>query len=99
MRKQCDKIFETHDYFLVEIQAYLKTNKLEFNEIIISTKKFTREAGALLKEVIQKQMKHFFTSGRSSKQLINSFIYLLFSLAGRQALSSLSVFSFWFTET
>jgi len=35
---ECDKIFKTHDYFLVEIQAYLKINKLELNEITSSTK-------------------------------------------------------------
>jgi F-type H+/Na+-transporting ATPase subunit alpha len=37
----------------------LKTNKLEFNEIISSTKTFTAEAKALLKEVIQEQMELF----------------------------------------
>jgi F-type H+-transporting ATPase subunit alpha len=31
--------------FLVELHAYLKTNKPQYNEIISSTKIFTNEAG------------------------------------------------------
>ena len=45
--------------FLVELRAYLKTNKPKFNEIISSTKTFTTEAEALLKEAIQEQMELF----------------------------------------
>ena len=45
--------------FLVELRAYLKTNKPKFNDIISSTKTFTREAEALLKEAIQEQMELF----------------------------------------
>jgi F-type H+/Na+-transporting ATPase subunit alpha len=53
--------------FLVEIRTYLVTNKFEFNEIISSTKTFTEKAGALLKEVIQKQMKLFLLSKQVAK--------------------------------
>ncbi|PHT45329.1 ATP synthase subunit alpha, chloroplastic [Capsicum baccatum] len=45
--------------FLVELRTYLKTNKPQFQEIISSTKKFTEEAEALLKEAIQEQMDRF----------------------------------------
>ncbi|XP_028800359.1 uncharacterized protein LOC114755661 [Neltuma alba] len=45
--------------FLVELRAYLKMNKPQFQEIISSTKTFTREAEALLKEAIQEQMELF----------------------------------------
>ncbi|RDY14671.1 ATP synthase subunit alpha, chloroplastic, partial [Mucuna pruriens] len=45
--------------FLVELRAYLKTNKPQFKEIISSTKTFTGEAEALLKEAIQEQMELF----------------------------------------
>ncbi|KAF3633696.1 ATP synthase subunit alpha, chloroplastic [Capsicum annuum] len=45
--------------FLVELRTYLKTNKPQFQEIISSTKKFTEEVEALLKEAIQEQMDHF----------------------------------------
>ncbi|PHT59668.1 ATP synthase subunit alpha, chloroplastic [Capsicum baccatum] len=45
--------------FLVELRTYLKANKPQFQEIISSTKKFTEEAEALLKEAIQEQMDRF----------------------------------------
>ncbi|CAK8575621.1 unnamed protein product [Lathyrus sativus] len=45
--------------FLVKLRAYLKTNKPKFNEIISSTKTFTGEAEAILKEAIQEQMELF----------------------------------------
>ncbi|KAL4287445.1 hypothetical protein AHAS_Ahas19G0186900 [Arachis hypogaea] len=45
--------------FLLELRAYLKTNKPQFQEIISSTKTFTGEAEALLKEAIQEQMEIF----------------------------------------
>ncbi|XP_058783556.1 ATP synthase subunit alpha, chloroplastic-like [Vicia villosa] len=45
--------------FIVELQDYLKTNKPKFNEIIYSTKTFTGEAEAILKEAIQEQMELF----------------------------------------
>ncbi|CAN2058921.1 unnamed protein product [Malus fusca] len=45
--------------FLVELRTYLKTNKPQFQEIISSTKTFTDEAEALLKEAIQEQMERF----------------------------------------
>jgi F-type H+-transporting ATPase subunit alpha len=45
--------------FLVELQAYLKTNKPQFNEIISSTKTFTSEAEALVKEAIQEHTELF----------------------------------------
>nr|ANI86462.1 ATP synthase CF1 alpha subunit [Chaenomeles speciosa] len=45
--------------FLVELRTYLKTNKPKFQEIISSTKTFTDEAEALLKEAIQEQMERF----------------------------------------
>ncbi|KAL6492478.1 hypothetical protein OROGR_033365 [Orobanche gracilis] len=41
--------------FLVELCTYLKNNKPQFQEIISSTKKFTVEAEALLKEAIQEK--------------------------------------------
>ncbi|MCD9642540.1 hypothetical protein HAX54_029398 [Datura stramonium] len=45
--------------FLVELRTYLKTNKPQFQEIIASTKIFTEEAEALLKEALQEQMECF----------------------------------------
>ena len=45
--------------FLGELRTYLKTNKPQFQEIISSTKTFTEEAEALLKEAIQEQMERF----------------------------------------
>nr|YP_009769823.1 ATP synthase CF1 alpha subunit [Labichea lanceolata]QIT00525.1 ATP synthase CF1 alpha subunit [Labichea lanceolata] len=45
--------------FLVALRAYLKTNKPQFQEIISSTKTFTGEAEALLKEAIREQMELF----------------------------------------
>lgn len=45
--------------FLVELRAYLKTKKPKLNKIISSTKTFTGEAEAILKEVIQEQMELF----------------------------------------
>nr|QPP20790.1 ATP synthase CF1 alpha subunit [Pedicularis alaschanica] len=45
--------------FLVELRTYLKNNKPQFQEIISSTKIFTEEAEALLKEAIQEQMSRF----------------------------------------
>ncbi|KAK6769208.1 hypothetical protein RDI58_032259 [Solanum bulbocastanum] len=45
--------------FLVELRTYLKTTKPQFQEIISSTKTFTEEAEALLKEAIQEQMDRF----------------------------------------
>jgi F-type H+-transporting ATPase subunit alpha len=45
--------------FLVELRTYVKTNKPQFQEIISSTKTFTNEAEALLKEAIQEQMERF----------------------------------------
>ncbi|KAJ0016577.1 hypothetical protein Pint_10309 [Pistacia integerrima] len=45
--------------FLVELRTYLKTNKPQFQEIISSTKTFTEEAEALLKEAIQEHMERF----------------------------------------
>ncbi|CAI8602234.1 unnamed protein product [Vicia faba] len=45
--------------FLLELRAYLKTNKPKFNKIISSTKAFIGEAEAILKEAIQEQMELF----------------------------------------
>ncbi|KAL2934581.1 ATP synthase subunit alpha chloroplastic [Bienertia sinuspersici] len=45
--------------YLVELRTYVKTNKPEFQEILSSTKAFTEEAEALLKEAIQEQMERF----------------------------------------
>nr|GLL25483.1 ATP synthase CF1 alpha subunit [Ipomoea trifida] len=45
--------------FIVELRTYLKTNKPRFEEIISSTKIFTEEAEALLKEAIRDQMDRF----------------------------------------
>ena len=45
--------------FLVELRASLKTKKPKFNEILSSTKTFTGEAEAILKEAIQEQMELF----------------------------------------
>ena len=39
--------------FLIELRSYVKTNKPQFQEIISSTKTFTPEPEALLKEAIQ----------------------------------------------
>jgi len=45
--------------FLDELRTYLKTNKPQFQEIISSTKTFTKEAETLLKEAIQEQTQRF----------------------------------------
>jgi F-type H+/Na+-transporting ATPase subunit alpha len=45
--------------FLDELRKHLKTTKPQFQEIISSTKTFTKEAEALLKEAIQEQMERF----------------------------------------
>lgn len=45
--------------YLVELRTYVKTNKPEFQEILSSTKTFTEEAEALLKDAIQEQMERF----------------------------------------
>ncbi|KAL8128409.1 hypothetical protein V2J09_002308 [Rumex salicifolius] len=45
--------------FLDDLRKYVKTNKPQFQEIISSTKTFTEEAEALLKEGIQEQMERF----------------------------------------
>ncbi|KAL8170465.1 hypothetical protein V2J09_022269 [Rumex salicifolius] len=45
--------------FLDDLRKYVKTNKPQFQEIISSTKTFTKEAEALLKEGIQEQMERF----------------------------------------
>ncbi|KAF5950519.1 hypothetical protein HYC85_012512 [Camellia sinensis] len=45
--------------FLVELRIYLKNNKPQFQEILSSTKTFTEEVEALLKEAIQEQMERF----------------------------------------
>ncbi|KAL2930978.1 ATP synthase subunit alpha chloroplastic [Bienertia sinuspersici] len=45
--------------YLVELRTYVKTNKPEFQEILSSTKEFTEEAEALLKEAIQEQTERF----------------------------------------
>ncbi|KAL2922331.1 ATP synthase subunit alpha chloroplastic [Bienertia sinuspersici] len=45
--------------YLVELLTYVKTNKPEFQEILSSTKAFTEEVEALLKEAIQEQMERF----------------------------------------
>ena len=45
--------------FIVQLRAYLKKNKPQFQEIISFTKTFTEEAEALLKEAIQEQIELF----------------------------------------
>uniref|UniRef100_A0AAU6PC80 ATP synthase subunit alpha, chloroplastic n=1 Tax=Eleocharis ussuriensis TaxID=3134080 RepID=A0AAU6PC80_9POAL len=45
--------------FLEELRNHLKNKKPRFQEIIFSTKTFTEEAEALLKEAIQEEMKVF----------------------------------------
>ena len=45
--------------FLVDLRTYLKDNKPRFQEIISSTKTFTEEAEALLKEAIQEKLERF----------------------------------------
>nr|YP_010574336.1 ATP synthase CF1 alpha subunit [Halophila ovalis]UZH94347.1 ATP synthase CF1 alpha subunit [Halophila ovalis] len=45
--------------FLGKLRTYLKENKPQFQEIISSTKTFTAEAEAILKEVIPEQMELF----------------------------------------
>ena len=45
--------------FLQELRSRLKNKKPEFQEIISSTKTFTEEAEALLKEAIQEELKVF----------------------------------------
>nr|YP_010290583.1 ATP synthase CF1 alpha subunit [Cyperus difformis]ULQ64612.1 ATP synthase CF1 alpha subunit [Cyperus difformis] len=46
-------------FFLQELRSRLKNKKPEFQEIISSTKTFTEEAEALLKEAIQEELKVF----------------------------------------
>lgn len=53
--------------FIDELRASLKTNKSKFNEIISSTKTFTGEAEAILKEAIQKQMELFLLQEQGEK--------------------------------
>ncbi|KAM3357006.1 hypothetical protein P3S68_023720 [Capsicum galapagoense] len=55
--------------FLVELRTYLKTNKPQFQEIISSTKKFTEEAEALLKEAIQEQMDRFILQEQAKRNI------------------------------
>ena len=45
--------------FLVQLRTYLKKNKPQFQEIISSTKTFTPEAEALLKEALQEYTELF----------------------------------------
>lgn len=45
--------------FLFQLRTYLKKNQPRFQEIISSTKTFTAEAEAILKEAIQEQMEPF----------------------------------------
>ena len=45
--------------FLVQLRTYLKTNKPQLQEIISSTKTFTEQAEALLKEAIPEQIELF----------------------------------------
>ncbi|CAN6458789.1 unnamed protein product [Victoria cruziana] len=45
--------------FIVQLRTHLTTNKPQFQEIISSTKVFTEQAEALLKEAIQEQMELF----------------------------------------
>ncbi|GKA20781.1 ATP synthase CF1 alpha subunit [Tanacetum coccineum] len=45
--------------FLVELRTYLKTNKPQFREIISSTKTFTEDTEAILKDVIKEQIERF----------------------------------------
>nr|YP_009737929.1 ATP synthase CF1 alpha subunit [Fritillaria delavayi]QIA91897.1 ATP synthase CF1 alpha subunit [Fritillaria delavayi] len=45
--------------FLVQLRTYLKKNKPQFQEIISSTKTLTKQAEALLKEVIPEQIEQF----------------------------------------
>ena len=45
--------------FLVQLRTYLKTNKPQVQEIISSTKTFTAQAEALLKEAIPEQIELF----------------------------------------
>ena len=55
--------------FFVELRTYIKTNKPQFQEIISSTKTFTPEAEALLKEAIQEQMEQIlFRFGRERER-------------------------------
>ncbi|KAL6491901.1 hypothetical protein OROGR_033979 [Orobanche gracilis] len=53
--------------FLVELCTYLKNNKPQFQEIISSTKKFTVEAEALLKEAIQEKKDLFLLQEQTSR--------------------------------
>nr|VVW93023.1 unnamed protein product [Nymphaea colorata] len=45
--------------FIVQLRTHLRTNKPQLQEIISSTKVFTEQAEALLKEAIQEQMELF----------------------------------------
>jgi len=45
--------------FLVQLRTYLKKNKPQFQEILSSTKTFTEQAEAVLKEAIQEQIELF----------------------------------------
>jgi F-type H+-transporting ATPase subunit alpha len=51
--------------FLVKLRTYLKENKPQFQEMISSTKTFTAEAEAILKEVIPEQMELFLLQGQT----------------------------------
>lgn len=65
--------------FLVELRTYLKTNKPQFQEIISSTKTFTEDAEAILKEAIQEQRERFlrgnvfYFRNKQPKQINNPF--------------------------
>ncbi|MCY4831097.1 hypothetical protein OVY35_24560, partial [Salmonella enterica subsp. enterica serovar 1,4,[5],12:i:-] len=45
--------------FLKELRTYLKMNKPQLQEIISSTKTFTKEAEVLLKQALQEQTERF----------------------------------------
>ena len=52
--------------FLVQLRTYLKKNKPQFQEIISSTKTFTEQAEALLREAIQEQIELFLLQEQAS---------------------------------
>nr|WGM76265.1 ATP synthase CF1 alpha subunit [Dransfieldia micrantha] len=52
--------------FLVQLRTYLKKNKPQFQEIISSTKTFTEQAEALLREAIQEQIELFLLQEQTS---------------------------------
>ncbi|RWR98232.1 ATP synthase CF1 alpha subunit chloroplast [Cinnamomum micranthum f. kanehirae] len=56
--------------FLVQLRTYLKTNKPQVQEIISSTKTFTAQAEALLKEAIPEQIELFLLQEQNIKKLI-----------------------------